>query len=94
MTGRVLGMAKEKVTITLDRGTISEVIRLTGATSTSAAIDRALRELLRSERTKRDVEAYLRIPQTSEEMELVNYQPTLSDLDDDTDWAALYPDIK
>ena len=87
-------MAKEKVTITLDRGTISEVIRLTGATSTSAAIDRALRELLRSERTKRDVEAYLRIPQTSEEMELVNYQPTLSDLDDDTDWAALYPDIK
>ena len=87
-------MAKEKVTITLDRGTVSEVIRLTGATSTSAVIDRALRELLRSERTRQDVEAYIRTPQTTEETELLKHQPTLSDLDDDTDWAALYPEIK
>jgi hypothetical protein len=60
-------MAKEKVTITLDRAKAEAARGLVGAASTSEVIDIALERLLRAERLRRDVEAYRRFPQTVEE---------------------------
>ena len=79
-------MAKEKVTITLDRGQVNEVVRLTGAASTSAAIDLALRHLVRAERLASDLRAYALYPPTPFEKALGELAQDWSDLADDTDW--------
>jgi Arc/MetJ family transcription regulator len=86
-------MAKEKVTITVDRSTVREVIRLTGATSTSAAIDLALNQLLHAERLKQDIAAYLAEPQTPDEIAIATYRTHTSNIEDGTDWASEYPQI-
>lgn len=86
-------MAKEKVTITLDRSKADRARSLVSASSTSEAIDIALDRLIRAERLRADVAAYRRIPPTSAEVELA----TLGEagmLDDDTDWEALYADVQ
>jgi uncharacterized membrane protein len=86
-------MSKEKVTITLDRECVDAVRSLTGAASTSAAIDLALRELIRAERLRRDVLAYTAVPPTDEEIALSRSTTQgWNDLIDDTDWEALYPE--
>ena len=83
------GMAKQKVTITLDRSKAEDARALLGATSTSEVIDRALDHLIRAERLRRDVAAYRRVPPTQEEIELAALAPT-DGFEDDTDWEALY----
>jgi hypothetical protein len=86
-------MPKAKVTITLDRAKAEEARSLTGAATTSAVIDLALRELIRSERIRHDVEAYERMPLTAEELAMATaMQPPVDD--DDTDWDALYPEAR
>lgn len=85
-------MAKEKTTITVDRSKVDAVRALTGAGSTSAAIDAALSQLLRSERIRRDVAAYTAGEPTDEELAWAHLPQTGADLADDTDWAALYED--
>lgn len=85
-------MAREKVTITADREKLAEVTRVTGALSTSAAVDLALDELLRLDRIRRDVAAYRSTPPTSEELALGLATPANVDLADDTNWEDLYPD--
>jgi hypothetical protein len=87
----VWGMAKVKVTITLDRAKAAEAQAITGARSTSEVIDRALAQLIRAERLRSDVAAYRRQPPTQEEVDLALISDT-SGLADDTDWAALYAD--
>lgn len=82
-------MAKEKVTISLDRGKADAVRRLVGARSTSEVIDIALDNLMRAERLRHDVAAYRRIPPTEEEAALALAAEPVP-LDDDTDWEALY----
>ncbi len=84
-------MAKQKVTITLDRKKADEVRALVQAASTSEAIDVALDRLIRAERLRKDVEAYRRMPPTEEEdaLAMVEQPP----LDDDTDWESLYRDV-
>lgn len=82
-------MAREKVTITLDRASAAEARSLVGASSTSEVIDIALRRLIREERTRRDVEAYLRQPLTEDEIGLAGFADPPA-LDDDTDWEVLY----
>ena len=84
-------MAKEKVTITLDRAKAEAARGLVGAASTSEVIDIALEQLIRSERLRRDVEAYRRVPQTAEERASAEQADTAS-LSDDVDWEALYAD--
>jgi Arc/MetJ family transcription regulator len=84
-------MAKEKTTVTLDRATVDEVVRLTGARSTSEAIAIALQRLVRAERLRRDVEAYTKVPPTGDAAALAGVPPDWSDLADDTDWVALHP---
>lgn len=85
-------MAKQKVTISLDRSRVEEVIRLTGAASTSAAIDLALRSLIRAERLRGDVDAYRLTGVTAEELALAQRSLNWSDLEDGTDWDAAFAD--
>lgn len=85
-------MPREKVTITLDRGKASSARDLTGAASTSEAIDLALTSFIRHERLRRDAAAYRRLPSTAEEIELADMPPD-TDLDDDIDWEQLYSDL-
>lgn len=83
-------MAKDKVTVTLDRAKVDEVRRLTGAPTTSAAIDLALSELISVDRLRRDVAAYVAEPPTDDEIALARLPVDWRDLHDDTDWDALY----
>lgn len=79
------------MTITLDRSKADRARALVGARSTSEVIDVALERLLRAERLRRDVAAYRRAPPGGDELDLVALGAT-GDLDDDTDWEALYPE--
>ena len=92
MPGSIGGMAREKATITVDRAKVQVVQSLTGAKSTSQAIDLALSELIRAERLRRDVEAYTAVPPNPEEIALARSPQNWSDLADDTDWSKLYGD--
>jgi hypothetical protein len=84
-------MARSKVTITLDRAKADVARGLVGASSTSEVIDLALERLILAERLRHDVEAYRRMPQTSEELALATQSAT-EGLSDDVDWATLYAD--
>jgi hypothetical protein len=86
----IVGMPKEKVTITLDRAKAEDARALLGAVSTSEAIDLALERLIRAERLRRDIAAYRRSPPTDDDVELALLAAT-ADLADETDWEALYP---
>jgi Arc/MetJ family transcription regulator len=90
--GKVLGMPKTKTTLTVDREKLDEAQRLTGARTASAAVDLALSELVRAERLRRDVAAYAAAPPTADEIALARPSIDWSDLQDDTDWEALYPE--
>jgi len=84
-------MAKQKVTITLDRAKADEARLLVGSANTSEVIDVALGRLIRAERLRRDIDAYRRLPPTDTDL-VVALQADTSGLADDTDWAALYDD--
>ena len=85
-------MAKDKATITVDRAKLSEARAVLGVSSASAAIDVALTELLRRYRVLHDVSAYTTTPPTAEEAALGHVLPDWSDLADDTDWDAEWPE--
>ena len=85
----MVGMGKEKVTITLDRTKASQARSLVGARSTSEVIDVALDRLIRAERLQADITAYQRVPPTDSEVQLAGVGD-LSGLGDVTDWEALY----
>jgi len=83
------GMAREKITITIDRAKAERARSLLGAPSTSQVIDVALARLIRTERLRSDLAAYRRVPPTDAEVELALLAET-GDLDDQTDWEKLY----
>lgn len=87
----MFSMAKEKVTITLDRSKAEEARVIGGAKSTSEVIDLALDRFIRTERIRADVEAYRREPPNEVELDLALLADT-NGLADDTDWVALYDD--
>ncbi len=91
--GSMSGMAKEKVTITLDRAKADHARALLAARSTSEAIDLALDRLIDAERLRRDIAAYSRIPPTGPEGAIALLADT-SGLADETDWEALYPEVE
>ena len=82
-------MARQKVTITLDRAKSAEARALLGASSTSEVIDIALERLISAERLRRDVVAYGRVPPSEADTELAGLAD-VAGLADDTDWDALY----
>ena len=85
-------MAKEKATITVDRAKLDEARAAIGAASASETIDVALSELLRRARRRRDVEAYRETPLTQQESAIAHLPVDWTDLADDTDWEALWPE--
>ena len=86
-------MAREKVTITMDRDKAAVARDLTGAPSMSVAVDIALDALIAREQLRRDLAAYRGMPQTPEELQLAE-QTGRGDLDDETDWELLYADVE
>ena len=84
-------MAKEKTTITVDRGKLTEARALLGVKSSSAAVDVALSQLIRRARLRNDVEAYNKVPSTTDDAGLGEAHPDWSDLTDDVDWDAEWP---
>ncbi|MDE3077926.1 MAG: hypothetical protein KGJ86_21085 [Chloroflexota bacterium] len=82
-------MAKEKVTISLNRSKAETARSLLAVGSTSEVIDLALDRLIRTERLRQDIAAYRRVPPTDAELDLALLADTTG-LDDDTDWDALY----
>ncbi len=85
-------MAKEKVTITVDRAKLAAARDLLGVPSASAAIDVALAEVVRRGRLLRDIEAYASTPPTAEDVAFAEARPEWADLFDDTDWDAQWPE--
>jgi len=85
-------MAREKVTITLDRSKADRARSMAGAASTSAVIDLALDRFIRTERLRRDIAAYAASPPAPEILDIAVSGPA-ADLADDTDWASLYADL-
>jgi hypothetical protein len=86
-------MAKQKVTITLDREKADNARSMVGAHSTSEVVDMALDHLIRAERLRRDVAGYRQNPPTGTERELAQLADTTT-LEDATDWEALYEDVE
>jgi hypothetical protein len=86
-------MAKEKVTITLDRAKANHARALLAARSTSETIDVALDRLIDAERLRRDIAAYRRIPPSAPEADIARLADA-SGLTDETDWEALYPGVE
>ena len=82
-------MAREKITITIDRSKVERARSLLGTPSTSQVIDVALARLTRAERLRSDLAGYRRLPRTDAEVELALMTET-GDLDDQTDWEKLY----
>lgn len=86
----MLGMAREKATITLDRRKANAAKALVGARSVSETLDIALDRLIRSERLRRDVAAYQRVPLDATERAIGDLRVELDLGDADVDYEALY----
>lgn len=83
-------MAREKATITVDRGKIETAKALIGAGSISETIDIALARLIRTEQLRRDVAAYAREPFTADELAVADLSVELDLGDDDVDYDKIY----
>jgi hypothetical protein len=86
-------MARRKATITVDGDKLRLAHAITGSSSVSGTIDAALAHLIRTDALRRDVQAYRAVPPTDEEIAFASTQADASDIDDDTDWDAIYADI-
>lgn len=83
-------MAREKTTIMVERSQVMVARELTGAASTSEVVGLALSRLIRTERLRKDIEAYTAVPQDTAELATAEL-PVVFDLDDeDVDYEALY----
>lgn len=86
------GMTKSKITISVDPEKIAEIRRITGAESVSGAIDLALDQVIRRVRTLGDIAAYQAMPATADEIAWASFRVPADDIDDDTDWDAMFPE--
>jgi hypothetical protein len=91
LEGSIIDMARDKVTITLDRAKAARARALTGSSSTSEVINLALERLIRTEQLRADIAAYRQIPPTDAEIGF-GLMGEHSGLADDTDWPSLYPE--
>lgn len=76
--------------MTLDRDKVEEARTLIGGRSMSDVIDVALDRLIRTERLRRDVEAYTRQPQDPAELVIADLEVTFELDDAEVDYDALY----
>ena len=87
----MVGMAREKATITLDRAKVKDAMLLLEVHTASAVIDLALDRLIHGEQLRRDVAAYGHKPPTDADIVLAD-MPVTFDLDDaDVDYESDYP---
>jgi hypothetical protein len=84
---------RARATINLDREKARLARELTGAESTSAVIDLAVDRLIHACQARRDIEAYKRLPPGQPE-DGIAAAGAFGDIDDDTDWVALHPDME
>lgn len=83
-------MAREKVTITLDRAKVRSAMALSGSGSMSDAIDVALDRLIGEAELRRDIAEYVRQPIDDDEA-LLGTLPVRLDLGDDgVDYEVLH----
>lgn len=83
-------MAREKVTVTLDREKARSAMALSSSRSMSDAIDLALDRFIGEAELRRDIAAYVRHPIDDDEA-LLGTLPVRLDLgDDDVDYEVLY----
>jgi hypothetical protein len=83
-------MARDKVTVTLDRQKAQAAMELSGGRSVSAVIDLALDQLIHAERLRHDIAAYALQPLTEDELLLATLPVRLDLGDEDVDYDALY----
>lgn len=84
------GMAKTKLSVTLDPAKVSLAQELTGTTTISELLDVALGRLVETELDRRHVAGYQRTPQTATDAAWAELERDPMGIADDTDWAALY----
>lgn len=83
-------MAREKATISLDRGKVEEARALVRGRSMSDVIELALDRLIRVERLRHDVAAYERQPLSTDESSVGDLPVGLDLDDDDVDYDLWY----
>lgn len=83
-------MAREKVTLTLDRLKVRAAMNLTASDTMSQVVDIALDRLIHTEQLRRDVAAYTKAPLDDEELELLRLPVRLDLDDDDVNYDAPY----
>lgn len=83
-------MAKEKLSVTLDRAKLVRAQELTGVATVSALLDLAVTRLLTQELERRHIAGYQRHPQGKNDIAWAEIARDPTDIADDTDWAELY----
>lgn len=86
----MVGMAKAKVSVTLDRDKIDQARALVPTPSVSELIDLALDRLVSTELDRRHLAGYARHPVEGIEVEWAELPRAIEPPDDETDWASLY----
>jgi hypothetical protein len=87
----MIGMVREKATITLDRSKARDAMLLLEVRTVSEAVDRALDRLIQTERLRRDIAAYGRTPPADAHLALVEVPAAFDLHDDDVDYESDYP---
>jgi hypothetical protein len=83
-------MAREKVTVTLDRVKVRSAMVLSSSRSMSDAIDVALDRFIREAELQRDIAAYVRHPLDDDEAMLGTLPARLDLGDEGVDYEVLY----
>lgn len=83
------GMAKSKMSVTLDSNKLERAQSFIRAASVSELLDVALARLIDDELERRHVDGYVRMP-VDEEPEPWDGMRRDPALEDDVDWASLY----
>ena len=84
-----LVVAKTKISVSLDPGTLSQAQALVASGSVSELLDVALHRLIHEELERQHVAGYEKLPVGGEFSGLSN-TIRVREVDDDVDWAALY----
>jgi len=88
--GRMNGMTKTKVSVTVDPLKLEKARALVGAASVSELIGVALDRLILDVLERRHTAAYVRQPPDLDDIAWAELERDPSDIADDIDWAQLY----
>lgn len=88
--GRMTGMAKAKLSVTLDAAKVAQARALVDASTVSEVISLALDRLITYELERRHVAGYLRRPPGQDDDAWAEVLRQPDGIVDDVDWARLY----